>query len=357
MTGIAALDRATTNAPDSRLPGTGPTGPSWRTSRTGTYDVVVGLGDPSAVRDLVSVWGKGQQLAANVTTAAGQILEVRGRVTVPAAGGPFTLHLIDGGGKNSKFALNYLTLTADDPNATSLWPVDAKPAGTGGLSTRGAEFGVRFTADTAGYVSGIRFYKGTGNTGTHTGSLWAGDGTRLATATFTGETASGWQEVRFATPVLVQANTTYVASYYSPTGKYSVNLDYFAASGLTRGHLTVLPGPQGGGGVYARGDAFPTSTNRNSNYWVDVVYASETTPPTVTAVSPAGGATNVAVGAPVTVTFSEPMNPASVNANTVLLTTAGGTTVAASVTYDPAAQSAALTPAAALATGSTYTLS
>ena len=31
---------------------------------------------------------------------------------------------------------------------------------------------MKFRASVAGYVTGIRFYKGTGNTGTHTGSLW-----------------------------------------------------------------------------------------------------------------------------------------------------------------------------------------
>jgi hypothetical protein len=63
------------------------------------------------------------------------------------------------------------------------------------------ELGVRFQSDVAGVISGIRFYKGSTNTGTHTGTLWSNTGTKLATATFTNETASGWQEVSFATPV------------------------------------------------------------------------------------------------------------------------------------------------------------
>ena len=39
------------------------------------------------------------------------------------------------------------------------------------------------------------------------------DGVSLATATFTNETASGWQEVLFSTPVAITAGVTYVASY------------------------------------------------------------------------------------------------------------------------------------------------
>ncbi len=56
------------------------------------------------------------------------------------------------------------------------------------------ELGVKFRADQDGFVTGIRFYKGSGNTGTHTGSLWSSSGTRLATVTFTGETGTGWQQ-------------------------------------------------------------------------------------------------------------------------------------------------------------------
>ncbi len=42
-----------------------------------------------------------------------------------------------------------------------------------------------------GTVSGLRFYKATANTGTHVGSIWSASGERLASATFTSETASG----------------------------------------------------------------------------------------------------------------------------------------------------------------------
>ncbi|MEK7082922.1 MAG: DUF4082 domain-containing protein, partial [Patescibacteria group bacterium] len=57
------------------------------------------------------------------------------------------------------------------------------------------ELGIRFTSDVAGYIRGIRFYKGPTNTNTHTGRLWidtgGGTGTLLGTATFTNETALG----------------------------------------------------------------------------------------------------------------------------------------------------------------------
>ena len=47
--------------------------------------------------------------------------------------------------------------------------------------------------------------RATGNTGTHVGNLWSASGALLARATFSAETASGWQQVNFASPVPVNA--------------------------------------------------------------------------------------------------------------------------------------------------------
>ena len=76
-------------------------------------------------------------------------------------------------------------------------------------------------SDRHGYITGIRFYKASANTGTHIGNLWTSAGQLLASATFTNETASGWQQVNFSQPVPVTKNTTYVASYFAPNGHYS----------------------------------------------------------------------------------------------------------------------------------------
>ena len=69
------------------------------------------------------------------------------------------------------------------------------------------ELGVKFTSDVAGTVTGIRFYKSEANSGPHVGNLWDSTGTLLATATFTDESDSGWQQVTFSTPVPIAANT------------------------------------------------------------------------------------------------------------------------------------------------------
>jgi hypothetical protein len=135
---------------------------------------------------------------------------------------------------------------------------------------------VKFKADVNGTITGIRFYKGTGNTGTHIASLWTTTGTKLATATFSNETATGWQQVKFATPVPITAGTVYVASYFAPNGHTAADVSYFAASGVDNVPLHALrDGVSGGNGVFKNGNSngFPNTTTSATNYWVDVVFA------------------------------------------------------------------------------------
>ena len=132
---------------------------------------------------------------------------------------------------------------------------------------------MKFRADQDGLVHGVRFYKGAANTGVHVGRLYDADGTRLANATFGAETASGWQEVLFDTPVPVTAGTTYVASYYAPNGNYAVTAGGLGAAVAT-GPLTALAdGTDGPNGLYryGTGGGFPTAGN-GANYWVDVLF-------------------------------------------------------------------------------------
>ena len=133
---------------------------------------------------------------------------------------------------------------------------------------------MKFKAEHNGSITGIRFYKAATNVGTHSGSLWTAGGTRLAQATFTGETASGWQTATFATPVNITAGTTYVASYFAPQGHYS-GTSGGMSSGVKNGPLEALAGSSTPNGVYAYGatSTFPTSAYNSANYWVDVTYA------------------------------------------------------------------------------------
>jgi hypothetical protein len=95
-----------------------------------------------------------------------------------------------------------------------------------------------------------------------------------------------------------------------------------------------------------------------NNMAADVVWsfttepAPDTTPPTVTLVSPSSGATGIDPNANVTATFSEPMDEASVDGTTFLLNSTGGS-VAGTVTMS--GNTATFNPAGALAYGTAYT--
>ena len=93
-------------------------------------------------------------------------------------------------------------------------------------------WGSQFRSDVSGITTGLRFYKATGNTGAHIGNLWTSTGTLLGTVAFANETASGWQEANFAMPIAIAANTTYVVSYFTPTGHYSADRAFFTSTGV-----------------------------------------------------------------------------------------------------------------------------
>jgi hypothetical protein len=75
--------------------------------------------------------------------------------------------------------------------------------------------------------------------------------------------------------------------------------------------------------------------------------------PTVTATTPAAGATNVARNTTVTATFSEAVTPASVTAATFTVTPTGGAAIAGTIAVNGA--TVTFTPSAQLALGTTYT--
>ncbi len=237
----------------------------------------------------------------------------------------------------------------------SIWSSDTVPTNSASADGAAVEVGVKFRYAAAGLVSGVRFYKGAGNTGTHVGNLWTVSGQLLATGTFVNETASGWQTLLFANPVPITANTTYVASYFAPGGHYAFDANYFTASGYENPPLSALQsGVDGPNGVYgyAANSAFPTDSYQGTNYWVDVVVGPDSAPPVLTARSPGPGATGVSTLSRVTATFSEPVQPATVSFQ---LRDASNQLVAGSTTVDPTNMVATFIPSASLASGALYT--
>lgn len=192
-----------------------------------------------------------------------------------AGGAGFTYTVVDGRGGTA--TANVALTVAPKPAGSTLFAANATPAVTNTNDSVSVELGMKFTVTADGTITGMRFYKGSQNTGTHTGTLWTGTGTQLATLVFTNETASGWQSASFSSPIAVTAGTSYVISYHAPNGHYSATSNYFASTGVTNGALSAPSTTAGGGnGVYAYGaaTAFPTSTFGATNYWVDVYYQS-----------------------------------------------------------------------------------
>ena len=223
------------------------------------------------------------------------------------------------------------------------------------------EVGLRFRSNVNGQVTGLRFYKGLGNNGTHIGHLWTNTGTLLGSVTFTQESQSGWQQVMFSSPVTINAGVTYVASYYSVAGIYAYT-NYFFTQSYTNGPLTALAdGDDGSNGIYRYGptSSFPTDTYLSSNYFVDVIFSSnagpDLTPPAVATVSPLNGTTGVNISTTVKATFNEPLNGSTVNSTSFELRNAVGTLIPATVTYSPTTMTAVLTPTSPLVYYAEYT--
>jgi hypothetical protein len=260
-------------------------------------------------------------------------------------------------------ALLVLTLAAHPAVAqstASIWQ-NTPSVGANAGDSDSYELGVKFRSSQDGLVTALRFYQYPENSGPHVGHLWDFSGNLLGSATFTGGTTPGWQEVALDPPVPVAANTVYVASYSTETGNYAFTGNYFTSQGVDNGPLRALSSAEipttGPNGVFSETPgSFPNLSYNNSNYWVDLVFLSgDGTPPTVTGQAPANGAPAVATNATVTVTFSEGLDPTTVSGATFELRDAGNALVPGSVTYSSGAQTATLTPSALLAPLATYT--
>jgi len=171
---------------------------------------------------------------------------------------------------------------------STIFPSSSTPSLIDSNDAKPVELGLKFKSDTSGLITGIRFYKAAKNTGTHVAHLWSTSGTLLGSATFTSESASGWQQVNFAQPITVSANTIYIASYFAPVGHYSANTAYFSKRGVDNTPLHALAdGVSGTNGVYyyssnPRSGGFPSNGYQATNYWVDVVFQTAQAPPTGT---------------------------------------------------------------------------
>ena len=145
----------------------------------------------------------------------------------------------------------------------SLFPTQLPQAtATGGGSTW--EQGTQFSSSISGKITHIRFYKASGETGTHVGRIWSDTGTLLAQVTFTGESGSGWQTQTLPTPLPITSGVRYRVTY---------NVSIIVAK--TFSALPVSSGPLTAWGSFFSTPAgsFPTSGS-SSNLFGDILFNS-----------------------------------------------------------------------------------
>ena len=233
-----------------------------------------------------------------------------------------------------------VTITVGPPVCPCSLFTAQQPAGPDSSDGVAYELGMKFQAAAPGQVSAIRYWKALSETGSHTGRIWSANGTLLASVAFSGETASGWQSATLASPLAIQANTTYVVSV-------NANTHYVATTGgltssVVNGNLSSVA--DGANGVYGQPGTFPTSSYQSTNYFRDVAFT-----PTSEVVKVSGdnqtGAPSATLPTPLVAEVLDPNgNPVS-GATVSFSVTAGGGSVspASAVTNSSGQASAAVT--------------
>ena len=136
----------------------------------------------------------GSQLGGTVSLASNAVTFTPTPGYIGAAS--FTYQITDGTHASVPATVELTVLPP--PTTAQLFAYTDTPANLSDPDTNSVNLGVKFNSSQSGLVTGLKYYKGIGDTGTHVGSLWTSDGTLLASATFTNESASGWQYVTFA---------------------------------------------------------------------------------------------------------------------------------------------------------------
>lgn len=240
-------------------------------------------------------------------------------------------------------AWSFTTRALDTPEGTcpcTLFPPSGTPSIASAADSDAVTVGVRVIVSDAGTITGLRYYRGTANTGPHVGTLWDAAGNELGRATFADDSVQGWQIATFTSPVTVHAGQAVVASYLAPAGGYAVTAGRFAGV-YTRGPLSV----PANGALYSYTGGLPTSPS-STDYGIDVVFERTTSAPVLVSATPQANATDVPVTATISARFS-----GSIHAPASATVTAAGIAVAGSWSLDATASTAVFTPTTTLPAG------
>jgi glucose/arabinose dehydrogenase len=169
-------------------------------------------------------------------------------------------------------------------------------------------------------------------------------GARVAASTSGTLTADSWNTIPIA--ATLAANTPYWLMY-NTNGDNNLSYDTGTAGQGTWSNATPF-------GTWPA--TFGTSSRWNAKFSIYATTGADTTAPAVVSTTPVSGATGVAPDAPITVRFSEDMAAGTITPANLELRGPGGTLINRAVTYDTAGQTATITPSAALAASTQYTV-
>lgn len=134
------------------------------------------------------------------------------------------------------------------------------------------EQGTILSSSRSGLVTAIRYFKPSGETGSHTGHIWDdATGTLLASVAFSGESSFGWQTQTLLTPLAISANHRYRVSYNFNTHLSKTNSGLL--SPISNGPLTALSG------CYSTPAGTFPNTISVGNYFADLVLKPTDSPP------------------------------------------------------------------------------
>ena len=311
----------------------------------------------AGVSTIAKVSGDNQSAVAGALLPNPLVVQVRNSSNVAISGASISFAVIAGGGVltttsavtdasgnasttfrlGSTAGVNSVTATA-----SGIGSVTFAATGTSSVSTQqifttqvpalldandgvSYELGMKFRSTRSGKISALRYWKAPSDGGVHVGRIWDSAGTLVASVTFTGETASGWQQQAFLTPISIAASTTYMVSV-------NINTNYaFSSSGLAtsvvNGDLSTVA--DGANGAYGNSGIFPTNSFQNSNYFRDIVFTPDAGVSTISKVSGDSqtGLPGGALASPLVVQVNDANNIPRAGVTVTFAVTSGGGTV------------------------------
>ncbi|MET0646299.1 MAG: DUF4082 domain-containing protein [Pyrinomonadaceae bacterium] len=148
-----------------------------------------------------------------------------------------------------------------------MFPPSPSPLTSAAAGASTWEQSIQFSSAVSGKITHIRYYKASGEFGSHVGRLWSDTGVLLAQANFTNESSFGWQEAALTTPYPITAGVKYRVSYNVNANGFGAKIQSAFGPPIVKWPLTAW------GGTYSTpAGSFP-NTGSTSNFLADVRFS------------------------------------------------------------------------------------